>query len=620
MAYDIGSLQNKIPVSQLNAAMGAIKSTSGLKQIGAMLPPLQGQHALANMSVFKTPGESLNGIQALMPSSNDFPGDVSDAASMICEIGSVPGLETDLVGQFDSDNVSSKLNALVGAANTGVAAGAGVLNKIISSGTPAAITDSLKTVTGKPASQLTGSLGDIIPPGAISQINKMDDLLGSGLGVSSGLVAKANSIISNITNAVGDITGSLIGDLNLKLDLSIGNTIANLINFNGADFNQNDILGLLAGKKYDQIIELGKAFTNAPKDIFENSINALTLDPSKTIAQDNVGAVGEKTIPCYVIGSNDNTWSGADTAASPTQFTFVSGKEELQAEFKTATRLITEVVTHWTATYTNQDIGAEHVHSWHQDRGFSGIGYHYIIRRDGRLQRGRPINKAGAHALDNGHNKYSIGISFAAGYNCPSGTANPDRFISVESINSVQFKTYDMFMSAFYDIWPGGQVYGHVDTDNKGKVDPGFDVQDYCFTKFGKKNINLDGKIGPLSPIQIASGNVAPEATSPYTAPQAEPNVTPSEIFTAETNTKIADLNIEQKGNTTPTEYADMTDLSNDVIYGRHKVGTKLSLINLYGTKVFTVLGHPTNPADYRAVIQGGSVYTRYIEKGWKVA
>ena len=44
------------------------------------------------------------------------------------------------------------------------------------------------------------------------------------------------------------------------------------------------------------------------------------------------------------------------------------------------------------------------------------------------------------------------------------------------------------------------------DTSDKGKVDPGFDVQEYVFEKFGKVNVNIDGTKAALSPSQIAAG------------------------------------------------------------------------------------------------------------------
>ena len=189
-------------------------------------------------------------------------------------------------------------------------------------------------------------------------------------------------------------------------------------------------------------------------------------------------------------------------------FTYVSSMEELEAELRSVTRDITEVVVHWSATFLDQDIGAEEIHEWHTQRGFSGCGYHYVIRKDGRIQRGRPISKRGSHAKDNRHNLFSVGICFVGGYNCLSGTPNRDRYVGSESINEEQMKTFDQFMKSFYDVFPGSQAWGHVDTDNKGKQDPGFDVPQYVFNKFGKVNVSATGKTRPLSPRQLAKASI----------------------------------------------------------------------------------------------------------------
>lgn len=65
------------------------------------------------------------------------------------------------------------------------------------------------------------------------------------------------------------------------------------------------------------------------------------------------------------------------------------------------------------------DIGAKEINLWHRQRGFfniaSGlsIGYHYVIRRDGTVETGRPVSEAGAHAK--GYNSTSIGICLVGG-------------------------------------------------------------------------------------------------------------------------------------------------------------------------------------------------------------
>ena len=189
------------------------------------------------------------------------------------------------------------------------------------------------------------------------------------------------------------------------------------------------------------------------------------------------------------------------------KFTRVNGLEELEAEFRSATRDITEVVVHWTAHFINQDIGAEEIHGQHKQQGWNGIGYHYVIRKDGTIERGRPINKQGAHAKANGHNEYSIGIGFVGGYtvNSNSGLANPP--YGSESLNDDQYKALKMFFNAFYKVWPGGQAWGHNDTDPTQKSDPGFSVPEFVRSKFGKENVSASGTDAPLSPEQIAGGS-----------------------------------------------------------------------------------------------------------------
>lgn len=175
-------------------------------------------------------------------------------------------------------------------------------------------------------------------------------------------------------------------------------------------------------------------------------------------------------------------------------FTYVETQEELDAELVSATRDITEVVVHWTANFIDQDISAEDIDRVHIARGFDGIGYHYVILRDGSLQRGRNINRSGAHALR--RNSNSIGIAFVGGINLTSAeasrlggyqaVANNGRYSSAESLTDAQFQTFDMFMDSFFKAFPYGQAFGHMDTDPNRKPDPGFDVAEYCKTKFNK--------------------------------------------------------------------------------------------------------------------------------------
>lgn len=76
-------------------------------------------------------------------------------------------------------------------------------------------------------------------------------------------------------------------------------------------------------------------------------------------------------------------------------------------------REINEIIVHCSATKAGQDFSANDIDSWHRQRGFACIGYHYIVRLNGQLEVGRPLNMVGAHCQ--GHNVNSIGIVYIGG-------------------------------------------------------------------------------------------------------------------------------------------------------------------------------------------------------------
>ena len=77
-------------------------------------------------------------------------------------------------------------------------------------------------------------------------------------------------------------------------------------------------------------------------------------------------------------------------------------------------RSITLIVIHCSAVKPDQQSSAAQIDSWHRQRGYHlGIGYHYVIRRNGEIEPGRPEWMVGAHCLN--HNKYSIGVCYEGG-------------------------------------------------------------------------------------------------------------------------------------------------------------------------------------------------------------
>lgn len=86
---------------------------------------------------------------------------------------------------------------------------------------------------------------------------------------------------------------------------------------------------------------------------------------------------------------------------------------ETNLEFKDmSTRKSTErIILHHAAA---QNSSAEDIHRWHLNNGWSGAGYHFLVRKDGKVYRLRPEEKVGAHAY--GANYNSLGICFEGDY------------------------------------------------------------------------------------------------------------------------------------------------------------------------------------------------------------
>ena len=61
-----------------------------------------------------------------------------------------------------------------------------------------------------------------------------------------------------------------------------------------------------------------------------------------------------------------------------------------------------------------KNCSAEDIHRWHLNNGWSGAGYHFLVRKDGTIYRLRPEDKVGAHAYGSNYN--SIGVCFEGNY------------------------------------------------------------------------------------------------------------------------------------------------------------------------------------------------------------
>ena len=79
-------------------------------------------------------------------------------------------------------------------------------------------------------------------------------------------------------------------------------------------------------------------------------------------------------------------------------------------------RKITDaIVIHCSATPEGREHNVTDLRAWHLARGFSDVGYHYVVRLDGTVEAGRGEEYVGAHCVESGMNRRSIGVCYVGG-------------------------------------------------------------------------------------------------------------------------------------------------------------------------------------------------------------
>lgn len=83
--------------------------------------------------------------------------------------------------------------------------------------------------------------------------------------------------------------------------------------------------------------------------------------------------------------------------------------------------LTNRIIIHHTGSVKDTDQSAAQIHAYHLSKGWAGIGYHFVIRKNGTIERGRPVWAIGSHALNN--NSDSIGIHLSGDFNAAEPTS-----------------------------------------------------------------------------------------------------------------------------------------------------------------------------------------------------
>ena len=132
---------------------------------------------------------------------------------------------------------------------------------------------------------------------------------------------------------------------------------------------------------------------------------------------------------------------------------------------------------------------------WHRARGFSSIGYHWLIDRDGQIAKGRPEEMPGAHA--SGYNTGSIGICLIGGH----GSSENDHFR--DNFTLEQDKALKKLIEEIKGRTNIKAVRGHNEV--AAKACPGFNVARWLDNKAPQPKLT-ESRTMQASAVQIASG------------------------------------------------------------------------------------------------------------------
>lgn len=462
------------------------------------------------------------GIDAGVAGANQLVSEVKDA---VANVGSVAD-----VGQMANAAQDAAMNAINDVASNLTSIPTFAPGASLDNITPDSLLEQVNNISGFGAlSALTTQAKNTLSkfPNVASFMDKAKDLVSDITALTDDITDFNTNITSQINKGLGDAAG-VLQDITEGITGKAENTIKGLAGSSGVDIPKakvNELVANVASEEPPKVAKTIQTTTATNEQVSPRMQTVVTETKDVTSTQDLTNKVEDKAreegipeeeiaattevikradgevknLDTTVSGSNvidaeffeesrpidadTQKWSGRDTKSDA--FTYISSVEELDAEIRSIERVLDQVVIHATETTTDKNIGSIEINNIQKDLGFDGIGYHYVIRRDGRLQRGRPINKAGEHisALD----KTSIAVVLVGGLNCSAGEPNTISFRSSQSFTIQQYNTLEKLLQSFYRRYPGGKVNGHNELDYN-EFDPYFDVEDYIEATFRKTN------------------------------------------------------------------------------------------------------------------------------------
>lgn len=525
-----------ISISTLSSSMSnRIKAADFSSVEKAAQDAIDNFNAINKTVLGRTVGEIQGGIEALTQ-------EVDDAIEQL-EANFKPVISR---VTEDVDNIGDKLiKNITGSVATDIqkitetaaSAADGFLYEIIGGATPKAINESLQIV-GATTAEITSTLQSLI-----------DQSLGN---IVAGVVDKlpwsdfmtANRIfVDRLNSLIGANSQIFIVDFVEKLGKNFETSLNSILDKSIPVDDVKDAFKFVAFGQYDQGFGIIKKHIEFPDeyDHYLNNVPKLqwptniktAYDKFNTIKGDfykldvSVGSnveqksainIGSNTVhvtnigeaPSRTANEKSSTYKGITSSKDAWSFAYVKSIDELEALFRNANRTdgkeITGLTVHWSGTFLDQDIDSYWIHEKHKEMGLDGIGYHLIIKRDGTIQRARPLNLPGNH--DEVQDQNFLGVCLIGGMNVHSASAVKPyiKYASAASFNMNQYNAYNKLLKSFHKVYPYAQVAGHYMTTKYEDIDPGFDVVGYSKSQFNHDNVIPENdQIWKTSPITLTT-------------------------------------------------------------------------------------------------------------------
>lgn len=194
----------------------------------------------------------------------------------------------------------------------------------------------------------------------------------------------------------------------------------------------------------------------------------------------------------------------------------------------------------------------EQIHQTHKNNGWAGIGYHFYIRKDGKIYKGRPIDKMGAHCLNNNYD--SIGICFEGNFCLDDPTE--EQLKSGKELVSSLLKQYNLRAKK--------AVFGHKEL--MATACPGYNFPLKMFKKLSWKKSTI---------VYVKNTKEVSNTTKKYKKAIVTPNIGINVRESAGTNSKI--LKTKMKGSIVYVEESSIKTV-NGTKWGKLKNGGWISI------------------------------------------